>query len=1070
MVFLFGSAVYGDPWPGSGDANDPYQIHNAQQMQAIGADPNYWGGHFKLMKDIDLSDYTGTSFNIIGNDVNAFTGVFDGDGHTISNLTYDSNGLNYIGLFGYIDDPNAEIKNLGLIEPDVNTADSGAVGCLIGRMDDGTVKNCYVEGGSVSGDSSVGGLAGESRSSISGCYSTCSVTGEFRVGGLAGANLGSVSNSYSMGTVIGDERVGGLVGEHYRGSITSSYSAGSVTGVIDTGGLVGFDADNIAFSDSLWDVNSSGQTTSAGGTGRSTEQMQSLNTFVEYGWGGCGNGGEWTIDDGNDYPRLAWEGKAGTVISGELIDLLGGTGTPGEPYLIYNASQLNMVGAYSCEWSACFKLMSDIDLSAYTGTSFNIIGYRLDYYDKRPFTGVFDGNGHTISNFTYEISDIEEIFCIGLFGLIDDPNAEVKNLGLIDPNIHISTEHGSWDIGSLAGHLDKGTIRDCYVEGGFVRGGSCGGLVGSGSSYCDISNCHFEGTVTGTGHVGGLMGGGSSWGISISNCYSAGSVTGEDGVGGLVGSFYPAVYISISDCYSTSNVTGTYSVGGLIGENERVDISNSYATGSVTGYGGVGGLVGGNGGIIANSYSAGSVSGTSNVGGLVGNGNPDDVTDSYWDVNSSGQIDSDGGEGKTTEQMQDAVTFTAWLCDESEAWTIDDGNDYPRLWWENKPGGLLKDVLYGGGNGTESEPYLIYTAKQLNTIGLVECNWDKHFKLMADIDLSEFTGDSFNIIGVLDYDEHGIPYTGIFDGDGHTISNFTYDSNTTFVPKGLFGAVGSAGCVKNLGLRDVSVHGTYYTVGGLVGSLSGTIMNCYVEGGSVTGEYIVGGLVGFSKGGNIFQCYSTCEVTGDNSVGGLAGYSEDNSIISSCYSKGNVTGSGAIGGLLGANREGSIISNCYSAGRVVGDDDVGGLVGYHYNFYGDYTASFWDSDVNPDVNGIGNADEPNVEGLPTVLMQTASTFTDAGWDFVGEVINGPNDIWDICEGTNYPKLVWSIPAGDFMCPDGVNMFDFAVLGDAWFSDPNMGNWDPACDISEPNDNVIDGLDLAVFVGNWLEGQ
>jgi hypothetical protein len=42
-----------------------------------------------------------------------------------------------------------------------------------------------------------------------------------------------------------------------------------------------------------------------------------------------------------------------------------------------------------------------------------------------------------------------------------------------------------------------------------------------------------------------------------------------------------------------------------------------------------------------------------------------------------------------------------------------------------------------------------------------------------------------------------------------------------------------------------------------------------------------------------------------------------------------------------------------------------------------------------------------------------------------------------------------------------------VLGEAWFSDPNMPNWDPACDISEPADEVIDGLDLEVFVGNWL---
>jgi len=74
-------------------------------------------------------------------------------------------------------------------------------------------------------------------------------------------------------------------------------------------------------------------------------------------------------------------------------------------------------------------------------------------------------------------------------------------------------------------------------------------------------------------------------------------------------------------------------------------------------------------------------------------------------------------------------------------------------------------------------------------------------------------------------------------------------------------------------------------------------------------------------------------------------------------------------------------------------------VGYDYNFYGDYTACFWDSDVNPDVNGIFNRDEPNVVGLPTALMQTESTFTDAGWDFV-------TPVWKICKEPDYPKLWW----------------------------------------------------------------
>jgi len=84
---------------GSGTADDPYLIFDANQMNAIGADSNDWDKHFKLMADIDLSSFTGTSFDITGTESTPFTGVFDGNGHTISNFTYTSTGRRNIGLF-----------------------------------------------------------------------------------------------------------------------------------------------------------------------------------------------------------------------------------------------------------------------------------------------------------------------------------------------------------------------------------------------------------------------------------------------------------------------------------------------------------------------------------------------------------------------------------------------------------------------------------------------------------------------------------------------------------------------------------------------------------------------------------------------------------------------------------------------------------------------------------------------------------------------------------------------------------------------------------------------------------
>ena len=200
---------------GTGGPNDPYLIYTAEQMNEIGLSVNWddWDKHFKLMADIDLSDYTGTSFNIIGTDYyNYFSGVFDGNGHTISNFSYTSTGTNYIGLFGNV--KNGEIKNLGLIDPNVDAGTGDYIGSLVGRLQDGTVTQCYAEGGSVSGNDDIGGLVGRNFGTIIDCNSTSSVVGDRLVGGLVGYNdyYGTIINCYSTGSVIGSGEVGGRGG------------------------------------------------------------------------------------------------------------------------------------------------------------------------------------------------------------------------------------------------------------------------------------------------------------------------------------------------------------------------------------------------------------------------------------------------------------------------------------------------------------------------------------------------------------------------------------------------------------------------------------------------------------------------------------------------------------------------------------------------------------------------------------------------------------------------------------------------------------------------------------------
>ncbi|MHC4546356.1 MAG: GLUG motif-containing protein [Planctomycetota bacterium] len=221
---------------GSGTPEDPYQIRDANHMQAIGTDANDWDKHFKLMADIDLSGYTGTEFNIIGNNSNPFTGVFDGNDHTISNFTYTSTGKSYIGLFVYV--WRGHIKDIGLIDPNLDIASGEYVGSLVGEIKEGTVTNCYVEGGSVSGDDTVGGLCGRSdMSTINNCYSTASVSGDWFVGGMMGSiSYGSITNCYSSGDVSGGNLVGGLAGGNF-GDTSDCYATGSVSGDDTVGGL-----------------------------------------------------------------------------------------------------------------------------------------------------------------------------------------------------------------------------------------------------------------------------------------------------------------------------------------------------------------------------------------------------------------------------------------------------------------------------------------------------------------------------------------------------------------------------------------------------------------------------------------------------------------------------------------------------------------------------------------------------------------------------------------------------------------------------------------------------------------
>jgi hypothetical protein len=238
-------------------------------------------------------------------------------------VNHDIGGLLGENWYGEMDDCHStgtvsgtnEIGGLlGLNNCDVATCSSSAtvkgstyVGGLIGN-NTGKVRFCYATG-STQGSSCVGGLLGtHDRTGVAiACYSTGSVQGMSDVGGLIGSNNGPVNDCYAGGTVVGTTHVGGLMGGT-GGDVTHCYSFGAVTGNSGVGGLIGYNATGkpVCAPDSFWDVQTTGLSQSAGGSGLTTAQMRKAAAFTDAGWDFVNT---WTICEGQDYPTLKWEGR-----------------------------------------------------------------------------------------------------------------------------------------------------------------------------------------------------------------------------------------------------------------------------------------------------------------------------------------------------------------------------------------------------------------------------------------------------------------------------------------------------------------------------------------------------------------------------------------------------------------------------------------------------------------------------------------------------------------------------------------------------------------------------------------
>lgn len=286
---------------------------------------------------------------------------------------------------------------------------------------------------------------------------------------------------------------------------------------------------------------------------------------------------------------------------------------------------------------------------------------------------------------------------------------------------------------------------------------------------------------------------------------------------------------------------------------------------------------------------------------------------------------------------------------------------------------------FEAGNGTETEPYIIATAAQLDEVR----NFPSAcFELSKDIDLSSYlNSNSSGWTPIKDF-------TGKFDGKKHTI-------------KGLWISLSSIG---NVGLF-ANIQGSSDNKRA---SVSNLFVNISKKG--ITGGSSVGGICGSLSYGNIENCMVTGDISGGSYVGGVVGRNNDNyysfSIISQCASSGNITATkGYVGGILGYYYGSCSIKNCYSIANVKTEDSYSSSVyGIGYSAENCYFAGTISDtgDVYPigvyNTNSYYDSEKTKISGKPGALttkeMKQQASFQ--GWDF--------DKIWTIQEGVDYPKL------------------------------------------------------------------
>ena len=490
---------------GSGTEEDPYLINNENDWRVastLGTKSKY----FSVTSDID---FTNKNYYALGTGSNKFNGNINGNMHTISNVSLI--GQHDLGLFGY---------NQGTIEgfefDNITVSSVGTYVGLIAGINTNTGKiigirtrNTTVSTTASSGDTYIGGLIGQNSGTINNVdvksnVSMSTSSSVYYAGGIIGRNQKTLYNAMFSGTVSGYSNVGGLVGSHtnqntqgvvYDSSITSSGTGGNLTGTSSYTSYINGYAYNTTIS---------AATSISRGTTLSSLTIDSVASVLDI------------FDTDSDHYYFASDGNGGIALyndTEQAPDIISGSGTEADPYLISDTDDWTLINVIPNGKSATYLLTADLD---FTNKTFNKIST-----SSSKFTGHLIGNMHTISNvsvsgtgvFEYNKGTLEGIRFNNISitstergtGLIGTNEGTVKGVEVKNLTINATISSGDTShTGGLVG-INKGLIKTVVVEGDITSNKwRVGGIVGYNNA--EIDGAVFKGNISTSEAVGGLVG------------------------------------------------------------------------------------------------------------------------------------------------------------------------------------------------------------------------------------------------------------------------------------------------------------------------------------------------------------------------------------------------------------------------------------------------------------------------------------------------------------------------------------------------------------------------------------